>query len=136
MNTHTYTRHTHTVFQYTAGKNSQTWLCAGLIHLTVSEMHVNQPRRLPVQTYMSPSFSPMSWSLSFYLHLFSPICLCSSQNSTSLYLSHIPSLLLLLFLLQLSSHHNKSCLSLCFYILMHPYPPVKLMETLKAGPFI
>lgn len=75
----------------------------------------------------------LSCSYSLCLRLAASICIYSLQSvfalvrprfstSTSLHLSGIP-LLLLLFLLKLSSHHSKSCLSFGSYILMH-LPPL------------
>lgn len=90
--THTYTLSLH------CRHNSQAWLCASLIPLTVSERHVNQRRRLPAQPYMSLSFLLsllLSPSLCFYLHLLSPICLRSCQSP---FLHLIPHCIYLAFL--------------------------------------
>lgn len=90
-----YTQHAHTCMRahthaYTLSlhcrHNSQAWLCASLIPLTVSERHVNQRRRLPAQPYMS---------LSLLLSLLLSLCLSASIGAFSLQ-SETPFLLLYL----------------------------------------
>lgn len=118
--------HTYTHYHCIAGLTPRPGCVQVFIPLTVSERHVNQRRRLPAQPYMSLSFL---LSLLVSPSLSASICIYSLQSvftlvkrrfstSTSLHLSHIP-LFLLLFLLELSSHHSKSCLSFCSYVLMH-----------------
>lgn len=91
--THTHLhRHTHIyALSLHCRHNSQAWLCASLIPLTMSERHVNQRGRLPAQPYMSLSFSLsllLSLSLCFYLHpFFTLVKPCFSTSTTLAYFS-------------------------------------------------
>lgn len=127
--THTHLhRHTHIyALSLHCRHNSQGWLCASLIPLTMSERHVNQRGRLPAQPYMSLSFLLsllLSPSLCFYLHpFFTLVKPCFSTSTSLTYLSFA------------------SCSCSSFYpitanhVFLNPPPRVLLMgfKTLKTG---
>lgn len=136
INTHT---QTHTLSLH-CEHNSQAWLCASLIPLTVSEKHVNQRRGCQ----LSHIRLYLSFSHSLCLRLSASICIYSLQSAFAR-VKALPHCVYLAFLFSscsCSSSHpitTNHVLSSCSYILMHLPPCVRRQgrfETLKTGWFI